>query len=473
MEWIAIASLIVLFAGFLGLVWFIQRRQQSTPQTSPAGGPRVPIDTRPAPPPDTITRASGASLPVRSAETPAVDGVRAATLQAIAALPVRTPFTLADGMDLPILYDGREWHAVTLAPDECILIAGARRRGKGNLLQTIVYNAAAIGPERVHVWVLDAKQGLDYAVCKAVAHCRIYADAPGCDGSLLDGYKATKAEMIRRNEIIAASGGPRNLIEYNAQAATPLPLLFIVCDEIADLPAEARAILEEIARLSGAAGITLAAATQRPTRDVVSGQVQANTPIRISLGTVSPKDTRIVLDLGEGQKPTYEPSVIDRPGIAILRRQGADVLGVVPEMTLELCQRMTAALARRWPKTSNISALVPASVDSSARVSDADVARLFAYLDTPAAAETAPKSFQQSETTVSPVATVQNEDGTPFRNVDFILLARLTRGTKLTETEALKIACGVSPGATEEYRIARAALTAALKKLDSGGGLMA
>lgn len=468
--------LAVAVVGVLAAWWFrviesplvIVRRWMHSPSKQPrlAGGPQGSPSLIDPP----TTRPDGAIL-VRSVETAGsaapVDGVRAATLRAIAALPPRAPFTLADGMDLPILYDGQEWHTITLAPDECVLVAGARRKGKGNLLQTIVYNAAAIGPERVHVWVLDAKQGLDYAVCKAVAHCRIYADAIGCDGSLVEGYKATKAEMIRRNELIAASGGPRNLIEYNAHAETSLPLLVVVCDEIADLPAECRATLEELARLSGASGLTIIAATQRPTRDVVSGQVQANTPIRISLPTASPKDTRIVLDLGEGQKPTYEPSVIARAGIAILRRQGADVLGVVPEMTLELCQRMTAALARRWPKTSSISALVPASPDSGVRVSDADVARLFDYLDAPANAETEAKQVSRPEMSVSPTATAKNEDTAPFRNVDFMPFARLVKARLVTETDCLKTAFGVKPGGSVEYQAARAGLKAALQTLDS------
>jgi DNA segregation ATPase FtsK/SpoIIIE-like protein len=76
-----------------------------------------------------------------------------------------------------------------------------------------------------------------------------------------------------------------------------------VCDEYADLllaDKKRRVVIETlIARLGSkarAAGIHLIFATQRPSRDIVKGVIDANFSGRVALKVVRPLESRIILD---------------------------------------------------------------------------------------------------------------------------------------------------------------------------------
>lgn len=319
-----------------------------------AEGDAVP-DERPAPPaprPHVQERA----LPAASQQpAPPPLSKDAATLAALERLPVAASVRMPE-YDTGRLYlmdggYGTGWLDIRLRADECICIAGSRRAGKSNLLQLLTLSALTLGPKQVRVWVLDGKNGLDYGFAHQLDHARLYAD--GCDsadGGLMAGYQAALAEMRERNRLIGAAGF-RNINEYNAHAeGDKLPLLLLVCDEVGDLNSEGKQALEELARLSGAAGIILAVATQRPTADVLSSQVQANTPVRICLKVATAKYTSVALALGPGEQSRYEPSLFPSAGIALLRFNGQEQIGRVPELTLDRRQRWISVLRELYPR---------------------------------------------------------------------------------------------------------------------------
>lgn len=94
-----------------------------------------------------------------------------------------------------------------------------------------------------------------------------------------------------------------NLAEYNMKSGAVMPRIVCVCDEYADLlladKKRREAVENRIARLGAkarAAGIHLMFATQRPSRDIVKGVIDANFSGRVALKVVRPLESRIILD---------------------------------------------------------------------------------------------------------------------------------------------------------------------------------
>ncbi len=299
------------------------------------------------------------------------------------ALPARTVYQPPQQLlTIPFMRDTKQWYSLRVAPDECAVICGARRMGKGNFLQLLALSLLAHDPERMHVWVLDLKGGMDYQFCRDMAHARLYADGDHSDGGLALGYLSVVREMRRREALITAAR-KRNIHEYNAVADVPLPYLAVICDEVADLPTSYPAgmldnepenilqctvgglegTLRSLARLSGASGIILYVATQRPTRDVLDGQIQANTPNRIIFGLANDKDSAVAYST---TKPTlYDPSAIDRAGVAVFKTPTSEVIGVVPEMTDRVIDGIARTLADRYPRTETLYTLSDSDDDEN------------------------------------------------------------------------------------------------------------
>jgi S-DNA-T family DNA segregation ATPase FtsK/SpoIIIE len=158
--------------------------------------------------------------------------------------------------------------------------------------------------------------------------------------------------MENRYEILKLVG-VRNLETFNKRQINPeqevtlgreippfFPFIVGIIDELADLMMVASQDIEtpiaRIAQMARAVGIHLILATQRPSREVITGLIKANFPTRIAFKVASRVNSQIILDetgaeslLGNGDMLFLPPG-----SSHLIRAQGAfirdeDILAVV------------------------------------------------------------------------------------------------------------------------------------------------
>ena len=148
-------------------------------------------------------------------------------------------------------------------------------------------------------------------------------------------------EMEKRYEILKLTG-IRNIEAFNSrnpirkrklasgfEIPAKMPYIVGIIDELADLMMVASHDIEtpiaRIAQMARAVGIHLILATQRPSREVITGLIKANFPTRISFKVASRVNSQIVLDetgaetlLGNGDMLFLPPGTSH-----LVRAQGA------------------------------------------------------------------------------------------------------------------------------------------------------
>lgn len=204
-------------------------------------------------------------------------------------------FTLVLGMSLL-----GELETVDLTTTPHILIGGGTGSGKSVLTKCLLMQGLL--KKGATVILADFKAGVDYA---PIWHerCRMIFDPQ----SLLAALEELTAELERRRELFVAAGTP-NLTEYNKATSENLPRYIFACDEVAEIldttgldRAEKEVYsqivrhLSLIARQGRAFGIHLMLSTQRPSADLIPGQIRTNLTLRIC-GRADDILSRIILD---------------------------------------------------------------------------------------------------------------------------------------------------------------------------------
>lgn len=178
-----------------------------------------------------------------------------------------------------------------------LFIAGSTGSGKSVLLNTLIYTALYKAPHRCRFILIDPKRVelIDY---KELPHTLIYASEPPDIAETL--HKCINL-MESRYKILQAEH--RKKWDDNEHT-------YIFIDEFADLmTTQKRETMPQIIRLAQlgrAANLHLIIATQRPTRDIINGQIKVNLDSRIALRCPTAQDSRNIINTkGAETLPRY------------------------------------------------------------------------------------------------------------------------------------------------------------------------
>lgn len=187
-----------------------------------------------------------------------------------------------------------------------LLVAGQTGSGKSVGLNAIICSLLIRNtPEMLKLIMVDPKM-VELGVYSHIPH--LLTDVITDPKEAASALSWAVGEMERRY-LLLKDVKVRSLAKYNAvvqaefvddEKHEPLPHIVVVIDEMADLIMTARAQVEEtIARLAQkarAVGVHLIVATQRPSRDIITGVIKSNLTSRICYRVAQMIDSRIVLD---------------------------------------------------------------------------------------------------------------------------------------------------------------------------------
>ncbi len=192
-----------------------------------------------------------------------------------------------------------------------LLVAGTTGSGKSVGINALIHSILfRSNPDEVKLILVDPKQ-VEFKVYEGIPHLLtpVVTDVKKAANALNWAVR----EMTERYKLLA-SAKVRSIDQYNAYVKSltpssvdtvqainrPLPYIVIIIDELYDLMAAvAREVETAIARLSAmarAVGIHLILATQRPSRDVITGVIKSNLPSRLAFQVREKLESRLILD---------------------------------------------------------------------------------------------------------------------------------------------------------------------------------
>lgn len=219
------------------------------------------------------------------------------------------------------------------------IIAGATGSGKSVCINTIIMSIImSAKPDEIKLIMVDPKK-VELTPYTRLPHmlAPVITEPHGASSALNWLVK----EMERRYELLKLVG-VRNIEGFNTRTINKeqeaalnkeipdkMPYIVGIIDELADLMMVASSDIEtpiaRIAQMARAVGIHLILATQRPSREVITGLIKANFPTRISFKVASRVNSQIVLDevgaeslLGNGDMLFLPPGASH-----LVRAQGA------------------------------------------------------------------------------------------------------------------------------------------------------
>lgn len=188
-----------------------------------------------------------------------------------------------------------------------LLVAGATGSGKSVFLRTLVTSLVRTrSPETLRLLIIDPKQ-VDYAAFEILPHLaggRIVTDPAEAIVVLAE---TIQNEIELRRPLLKRSGATSATDFYEAGGdLAELPQMVVVVDEFADLVATlGRAqrasflsLVQRYGQLTRAFGIYLVLATQRPSVQVITGDIKANLTARVALKLLTAQDSMTILGHG-------------------------------------------------------------------------------------------------------------------------------------------------------------------------------
>ena len=178
-----------------------------------------------------------------------------------------------------------------------MLVAGTTGSGKSVFLNGLITSLLMKNtPDDIQLFLIDPKM-VEFSKFQKLRYCHCVYE-PMEAVRLLD--KLCK-EMDDRYAFLSQHSC-KDIDTFNAKhPINKMPRLILVVDELADMMKsdygkQVEKNLVRIAQKARAAGIHMILATQRPTKDVVTGLIKANIPCRVAMSVPSKVDSLVMID---------------------------------------------------------------------------------------------------------------------------------------------------------------------------------
>ena len=232
----------------------------------------------------------------------------------------RTPLLIPVGKD----DRGKQiWRSLAKMPH--LLLAGATGGGKTTMIHTILcWLIEHNDPQDLELYIIDLKEGLDLIRYDGLPH--LQHDIVYKRDEALAVLELVFAEIEKRGEEMREIHAS-DIFSYRYRTKKKIPFIVIVFDEIANLnllPTQQRtrawSLIKDSAQRARALGIHLVFATQRPSVDVIDGDIKANFTTRVAFRCASEVDSRVILNLGDAWNlPIGDLIYLDSRGTKRLR----------------------------------------------------------------------------------------------------------------------------------------------------------
>ena len=185
-----------------------------------------------------------------------------------------------------------------------MLVAGTTGSGKSVFLNGIITSLLMKNtPYDMKMILIDPKM-VEFRRFSSLRYVKYVTDS----NEAISILSSLCAEMDKRYKIMA-NNGCRDIDTYNQKYPTKrMPKIILVVDEMADMMVnkkfgkQVEQNIIRIAQKARACGIHMILATQKPTKEVVTGLIKANIPCRVCLSVTSRVDSMIILDQIGGEK---------------------------------------------------------------------------------------------------------------------------------------------------------------------------
>lgn len=198
------------------------------------------------------------------------------------------------------------------------LVAGTTGSGKSEIVQSYILSLAVnFHPYEVGFLLIDYKGGGMAGLFKNLPH--LLGTITNLDGSeSMRAMASIKSELARRQKIFGENN-VNHINGYNklfklGKVSEPIPHLFLISDEFAELKKEQPEFMKELvsaARIGRSLGIHLILATQKPS-GVVDDQIWTNSRFKLALKVQNEADSKEIIK-------TADAATITQPGRAYLQ----------------------------------------------------------------------------------------------------------------------------------------------------------
>jgi S-DNA-T family DNA segregation ATPase FtsK/SpoIIIE len=245
-------------------------------------------------------------------------------------------------LPIPIGYSRTGLHVLDLTESPHLLIGGTTGFGKTSMIASIIHSVM----HRAIVVIIDLK-GIDFEYLRG--HCLVAITNDEAKQILL----ALNQEFERRRDIIR-----KRKVRKAINCPEELPYIVLVIDELAELDKNNFGLVDRLVRLARATSMSVVAASQRTSTNVIPGDTRANFVARVCFKVPSPQDCRVIMgeDCGiAADLPSVKGRCIYRFGVdtmelqaMYLSEQRAEELALsIPEQRGEIIVRSSEPKTKR------------------------------------------------------------------------------------------------------------------------------